>query len=411
VLISVVIVLTGIRLIFSWLLNRLNEAKSLSSPYTSIPQIQSIVDEEGYEKSQSYTISKLRFANITLLFDALILTLVLFSGVLPWIYARVSDEAEASAVTGGIFLVLSGLLISLPGLPFDWWLTFKIEQKYGFNKSSKILWISDKVKGTLLSVMIGFPLILLILKIVDWAGATWWLWGFGVVVAFQAVMQVLYPRFIMPLFNKFSPLSDGEVKTRLMNLAKKTGFKASTILVMDGSKRSGHSNAFFSGFGRFRRIVLFDTLLEQLNIDQLEGVLAHEIGHYKKGHVPKMLALSLASTFISFWLLDLLLTVDWFFHAFGFDEGQLAPGFLLFALVSGLVTFWMGPVFNLLSRRNEYEADAFAKEKVGSETALVEALRILSEKNLSNLNPHPLYSGFYYSHPTLVERERALGKL
>ena len=224
-------------------------------------------------------------------------------------------------------------------------------------------------------------------------------------------MMIVAPMWILPLFNKLEPLEEGDLKTRLLKLGEATGFSASTILVMDGSKRSSHSNAFFTGFGRFRKIVLFDTLIEQLSIEELEAVLAHEIGHFKKKHVLKLLAWSCLSLLLSFWVLSILIQYQPFFSAFGFSSSENAGvAFLLFGLLSGAITFWTTPLSSAWSRKFEYEADAFAAEAVGGGSPLVSSLKKLSEKNLSNLTPHPVYSFFYYSHPTLLERSQALEK-
>ncbi|HOY59746.1 MAG TPA: M48 family metallopeptidase, partial [Verrucomicrobiota bacterium] len=211
-----------------------------------------------------------------------------------------------------------------------------------------------------------------------------------------------------PLFNKFTPLAEGTLRERLLALAARTRFRAQSIQVMDGSKRSRHSNAFFTGFGRFRKIVLFDTLIQQLAEPELEAVLAHEIGHYRKRHVFKLLAWSALTLLAAFYAIAWLADQPWFFHAFGFTPGNIVPALLLFALLSGAVTFWFSPLANLWSRRFEYQADAFAAEVMGDPQSLIDALRKLNEKNLSNLTPHPWYSGFHYSHPTLLERESAL---
>ena len=294
-------------------------------------------------------------------------------------------------------------------MPFDWYSTFKLEEKYGFNKSTLGLWISDKVKGTLIGFVIGYPLICLLLKLVDWLGSSWWIWGFVVIFVFQLAMMVLYPKLIMPLFNKLEPLEPGDLKNQLMDLSDSSGFAAKTIEVMDGSKRSGHSNAFFTGFGKFRRIVLFDTLMEQLETNELKAVLAHEIGHYKRGHVPKMVAMSAVGMLVAFWAIAFLAKSSWFYIGFGFEGvASIAPAFLLFSIMSGLITSWLTPVFSILSRKHEYEADAFARDSMGEYHSLIGALRKLNEKNLSNLTPHPIYSAFYYSHPTLLERESAM---
>jgi STE24 endopeptidase len=221
-------------------------------------------------------------------------------------------------------------------------------------------------------------------------------------------MLVLGPVIILPLFNKFSPLSEGTLRDRLLQLAGRTHFRAASIQVMDGSKRSRHSNAFFTGFGNFRKIVLFDTLLQQLAEIELEAVLAHEIGHYKKKHLPKILAASTLGSLAGFYLLSVLRSQPSFYRAFGFEAGNVTPVLLLFGLLSGTVTFWVSPVAHWWSRRYEYQADAFAAQVMDEPQSLIAALRKLNAKNLSNLTPHPYYSAFYYSHPSLLERERAL---
>jgi STE24 endopeptidase len=296
----------------------------------------------------------------------------------------------------------------VPSLPFDWWEQFHLEQKYGFNQSTPKLWVTDKIKGVMLAFVIGFPLLWALLSLVRWAGDRWWIWGFALVFGFQLLMLVLYPKLILPLFNKLTPLPEGDLRQRLLALGDRTGFRAQAIEVMDGSKRSAHSNAFFTGFGRFRRIVLFDTLVNQLTPEELEAVLAHEIGHYRRGHIPKMIAVSAVMMFAGFAAIAWLARQPWFNQSFGFPAGVLAPTFLLFGLLSGLVTFWFTPVMNFVSRRHEYEADAFARNAMGGIESMLGALRKLAQKNLSNLTPHPWYSAFFYSHPTLVERERAL---
>jgi STE24 endopeptidase len=256
---------------------------------------------------------------------------------------------------------------------------------------------------------LGCPLLVLVLQCFAWAGALWWLWAWAALLAFQLLMSVLAPVLILPLFNQLTPLPEGALRERLLALAQKTSFRAASIQVMDGSKRSKHSNAFFTGFGRLRKIVLFDTLIAQLAEPELEAVLAHEIGHWRRRHIVKMLTLSAAGSLIAFAALAWLARQSWFAGAFGFPPAAgLAPVLVLFGLLAGVVLFWFSPLTHGLTRRYEYEADAFAKDVMGDAAPLVSALRKLNEKNLSNLTPHPFYSGFYYSHPTLVERERAL---
>ena len=369
------------------------------------------IDTETYAKSAAYTDARTRFGMLGELFDAGILAAVLCLGILPWLYESLGLLLGAGVWGQSLVLIVTLLILGLPGLPFDWWSTFRIEARFGFNKSTLRLWITDKIKGSLIGLVIGLPLLTLLLWLVNALGTNWWLWGFGIFFIFQLVMVVAYPMFIMPLFNKLEPLEEGDLKTRLFALADRTGFKAQTILVMDGSKRSGHSNAFFAGFGRFRRIVLFDTLIEQMETAEIEAVLAHEIGHYKLGHIPKIMLLSAVSTFVMFATLGWLTNADWFLRAFYFNPAavqSLVPVFMLLALLGGLVGFWFGPLSSRLSRKHEYEADAFARQAIGGPDFLIAALRKLHKENLSNLTPHPLYSAFHYSHPTLPEREGAL---
>jgi STE24 endopeptidase len=306
------------------------------------------------------------------------------------------------------FIFAVGIGLSVLRLPLAWHDQFRLEAKFGFNTTTQKTWWMDRLKGLALSFVLGYPLLTLVLWLADRGGAAWWLWAWAAMMAFQFLMMVLAPVVILPLFNKFTPLPDGSLRERLLALAQRTSFRTRAIQVMDGSKRSRHSNAFFIGFGRFRKIVLFDTLIQQLAESELEAVLAHEIGHYRKRHLQRMLAASAAGSLAGFFILAFLAKQEWFYNAFGFEPGHLGLAFLLFGLLSGVATFWLAPVTNWWSRRYEYQADAFAKEVIGAAQPLIGALRKLHEKNLSNLTPHPLYSAIHYSHPTLVERERAL---
>src|SRR5580704_11787526 len=275
-------------------------------------------------------------------------------------------------------------------------------------------WIADRIKGLLLALLLGYPLLVLVLKLIEWTGTNLWLWAAAVVVAFQLLLLFIAPAIIMPLFNKFTPLPEGELRQRLFALAQRTHFPMRSIEVMDGSKRSRHSNAFFTGFGRFRKIVLFDTLIAQLSEPEVESVLAHEIGHYKKRHVKKLLGFSITGVLVAFAAIAWLARQEWFYRAFGFEHQggfgavNVVLAMLLFGLLAGTISFWLSPLIHVWSRHFEYEADAFAHAAMGEAQSLIQALRKLNEKNLSNLTPHPLHSGFYYSHPTLLERERAL---
>ncbi len=373
------------------------------------PALSGVMDAPTYAKAVEYSLAKNSFGQWEELCEAAVLAVLVFSGVLPrWLDAW-TGLAGTAGWSQALWLVTVGLAMTLPGLPLDWWSTFRLEARFGFNNSTLRLWVADKVKGGLVALVLATPLLWLVLSLVAWSGRWWWVWGFASVMVFQLLVLVIYPLVILPLFNKLTPLPEGELKAGLMALADRAGFHARTIEVMDGSKRSGHSNAFFTGFGRFRRIVLFDTLIKQLTPAELEAVLAHEIGHYKRGHIPKMLALSAAFLAAGFFSVDWLMRSPWFLGGFGFaPKAGAAPALLLVALLGGLATYWLSPLLNALSRRHEYEADAFARDTVNGHAPLVGALRKLAEKNLTNLTPHPWFSTFHYSHPTLIEREQAL---
>jgi STE24 endopeptidase len=395
-------------------LSRLNQRHVRAHANEVPPAFREIIEEATYRRSVDYTLAKSRFGNVAEVFDTLVLIAVLFSGGLPWAFGRFSASCGTSIWTMAGFIFLVGIALSILGLPFAWYAQFKLEERFGFNTTTMKTWMLDRMKGLLLALLVGFPLLALVLKLIEWTGANWWLWASSVVIAFQLLLLLIAPAVIMPLFNKFTPLPEGALRERLFGLARRTGFPTRSIELMDGSKRSRHSNAFFTGFGRFRKIVLFDTLIAQLTEPELESVLAHEIGHYKNRHVVKLLGLSIVGVFVVFAAIAWLAGQEWFYRAFGFEyqggftAANVVPAMLLFGLLAGTISFWFSPLIHIWSRHFEYEADAFARATMGEAQSLIQALRKLNEKNLSNLAPHPLYSGFYYSHPTLLERECAL---
>jgi STE24 endopeptidase len=407
-ILTIVLILVLARYVAQLALGRLNQ-RHVRAHAAAVPEpFKEMVDEATYQKSVRYTLAKSRFGQVEETFDTALLIAVLFSGVLPWSYQTFSAALGQSSWAMAAYLFAVGLALSIFSLPLGWYAQFRLEQRFGFNTMTPKLWWTDRLKGTLLSLALGLPVLALILKLAAWAGPWWWLWAWGAILVFQLVMMVLAPILILPLFNKLTPLPEGSLRDRLLGLAERTGFRTRGIHVMDGSKRSRHSNAFFTGFGRFRKIVLFDTLMEQLREAELEAVLAHEIGHYQRRHLPRLLLWSAASLLAAFYALSVLAREAGFYRAFGFEPGEFAAALLLFGLLSGTVGFWLTPLANFWSRRYEYQADAYAAEVVGEPQPLMGALRKLNEKNLSNLTPHPLYSGFYYSHPTLLEREKAL---
>ena len=361
-----------------WLSN-LNRRHVLAHADAVPEAFRGMVDEDTYKKSVAYTLAKARFGSIEETWGFIVLLVFLFSGVLPFAFHFVAQHHGMSAWSMAVFLFGVGFAMSLPGLPFDWCGQFRLEEKFGFNTTTQKTWWLDRVKGLALALVLGYPLLVLILKIVEWTGALWWLWAWGAMLAFQLLMLVLAPVLIMPLFNKFTPLPEGTLRERLLKLAARTNFVAKSIQVMDGSKRSRHSNAFFTGFGKFRKIVLFDTLVAQLNEPELEAVLAHEIGHFKKKHIPKMLLFSTFTSLVGFYVVSVLAKQEWFYRAFGFETTNIAPALLLFTLLSGVVMFWFSPLAHWWSRKYEYEADAFAKEVMNEPQSLIGALRKLNE--------------------------------
>jgi STE24 endopeptidase len=386
-------------------LNRKHVRAHASIPPESVVEV---MDRETFDKSVQYTLAKSRLGAWEQAWRTMLVLALVSSGVLPRAYGAFVSEWGASGTAQAAFLFLFAVGLSIIDLPLDWYAQFHLEHKFGFNTTTPRLWWVDRLKGFLLAVLLGFPLLLLVVQLFQWTGEWWWLWAWAALLGFQTVMLVLAPVVILPLFNKFTPLPEGTLRDRLLGLARRTGFIARAIQVMDGSRRSRHSNAFFTGFGRFRKIVLFDTLVQQLEEVELEAVLAHEIGHFRLRHIPRMLAGSAIASVGGFYLLGRLAESEWFSRGFGFAPGQIAPVLLLFSLLAGGVSFWLVPLANWVSRHFEYQADAFAADAMKTSEPLVRALRKLNAKNLSNLTPHPWFSRFYYSHPTLIERERAL---
>jgi STE24 endopeptidase len=307
-------------------------------------------------------------------------------------------------------LIAVALIGGLLGLPFSYYGTFGIEARFGFNRTGRALWFVDLAKSTLLSLLIGVPLIALLLWLMRAAGTLWWLWAWFVFMGFQLLMLVIYPTLIAPLFNKFEPLPEGAMRTRIEALLARCGFTASGLFVMDGSRRSGHGNAYFTGLGRAKRVVFFDTLFNRLNEDEIEAVLAHELGHYKKHHIKKRIVFSALLSLAFLALLAWLMQQPWFFNGLGIPVAQvnaamLRPGVALslFMLVLPVFLFLFTPLSAAYSRRHEFEADAYAAAQ-SSAADLEQALVRLYEDNASTLTPDPLHSAFYDSHPPAAIR-------
>ncbi len=372
------------------------------------------IQSENYDKSVQYSLAKGRFHRWADLYGRALLLAVLFTGLLPWLDARSLDLAgrlfSVAHAQGIIFCLAVGAIFSIAGLPANLYATFGLEARFGFNKTTVKLYAADKLKGLLLGLVIGVPFLLVVLWLMEAMGRYWWIWVFLFISGFQLLMIIIYPTFIAPLFNKFEPLKDGELRDRILKLAEQIGFHTSGIYSMDGSRRSAHSNAYFTGIGKAKRIVLFDTLIDQMTIEQGLAVLAHEMGHYKMKHIRRMLVVQTIFLFIGLLILSFLVEYRPLFAAFALQPTSHAA-LVLFSLLSEPFTFYLGPLMNLLSRRHEYEADRFAAVMLRDGRPMEEALVNLTVKNLSNLTPHPWYSSYHYSHPTPVERIEAIRRI
>jgi STE24 endopeptidase len=368
------------------------------------------VTPEEHRKAAAYSLARMRLGFVSSPVVTALTLAAVVAGFFGLVELWIGGFVHREYLRGAVFLGAVGVLAGLVSLPFSLYSTFVLEKRFGFNTTTLKTWATDALKGLILSVVIGLPLLLLLFLFMDATGRLWWLWAFAALSLVNLGISVAYPLVIAPLFNKFSPLPEGSIAEKIRGLAERLDFKMSGIFVMDGSKRSKHSNAYFTGLGSTKRVVLFDTLVEQMSEEEILAVLAHEIGHEKKRHVLKGMALSLALSFVGFWVLSLLRHWVPLYPAFGFAGASKEALVFILGLASGPLTFFLAPAFSAWSRRHEYAADRFAAEAAGSE-AMMSALLKLNRENASNLTPHPWYSFWYYSHPTLSERLRALGVL
>jgi STE24 endopeptidase len=361
----------------------------------------------AHQKAADYTIAKSRLGLLDMAIEAGLLVGWTLLGGLDWL-----NRALLSVLGGGMLQQLAllaafALIGGLIALPLSWWSTFRLEERFGFNKMTLGLWLGDMAKGALVGGLIGLPIAALVLWLMGAAGSTWWLWAWGVWMGFNLLLLVFYPTVIAPLFNKFEPLQDESLKTRVNALMQRCGFAAKGLFVMDGSKRSAHANAYFTGFGAAKRVVFFDTLLKQLSPVEIDAVLAHELGHYKRRHVIKRIVLMFALSLVGFGLLGWLSGQAWFYTGLGVLPSMEAPNnalaLLLFMLVMPLLTFFLSPLMAQMSRGHEFEADAYAVAQTSGQD-LASALLKLFKDNASTLTPDPVYARFYYSHPPASER-------
>lgn len=398
-------------LVFNWLLSLIVETLNVRNVSTEIPdEFTGIYDAEKYAKSQRYLKDNTRFRQLQAgIMLPLTIAFILFGGF-RWVNGIATAAAPDSMILQG--LVFGGILIllsQLVGLPFSIYDTFVLEEKYGFNKTTPKTFALDILKGLLLTVLLGAPVFALVLWIFS-AVPHAWLWAWVALSVIQLFILFIAPVVILPLFNKFTPLEDGELKTKIEDFAAAQKYKLSGIFKIDGSRRSTKSNAYFTGFGKTKRIALFDTLMEKHTVPELIGVLAHEIGHCKRGHIKKSIVISLASSLLMFFILSLFISKQGLYAAFGIEGTPLYAGLIFFGFLYAPINMILGIGNSILSRKHEFEADAFAAETTKEPVALIDALKKLSVDNLSNLTPHPLKVFLQYSHPPVLERIKALRK-
>jgi len=368
------------------------------------------IDLEAHQKAADYTLEKTKMASLSTIIGSAILVMLTLGGIINTLLSVTQSSIE-SDIWSGVVLIMSVFILShLVELPIDVYQTFKIEQKFGFNRTTPSQFIKDQFLQITLMLVIGTPLLYALLHVMGQMGEYWWLYAWLLTVSFTFFMTWLVPTVIAPLFNKFTPLENEELESRIQKLFQRCGFKSKGIYVMDGSKRSGHGNAYFTGIGNNKRIVFYDTLIESLNTDEIEAVLAHELGHFKCKHVTKHMIVSTFTTLLGFALLGWLKEESWFFDGLGMMQINDAIALLLFILVLPIFTTFLQPISSRFQRKFEFEADAFASTMANPEH-LIQALVKLYRENASTLTPDPVYSSFHHSHPPASVRIEHLRSL
>ena len=389
-----------------WLASR--QIRFVAAHREQVPgQFAATIALTAHQRAADYTVERTRLTMIEIVVSAAVLIGLTLLGGVQALDLAISDWLGRGYV-GQIALIAAVIAItSVIDLPFDYYRQFGIEERFGFNRMGKGIFFADRIKGVLLGAAFGLPLLFVVLWLMNQAGSLWWLWTWVVWVVFQLLVLVLYPSFIAPLFNKFEPLKDEALKSRIEALMKRCGFAAKGLFVMDGSRRSAHGNAYFTGFGAAKRIVFFDTLLARLSGSEIEAVLAHELGHFKRRHVIKRMIVIFAVSLVMLALLGWLMQCVWFYEGLGVRPsllgGNSGLALVLFFLALPVFLFFVTPLSSLSSRKHEFEADAFAATQTDAQD-LVNALVKLYEDNASTLTPDPLYTAFYYSHPPASQR-------
>lgn len=403
----------------TWLASR--HIRYVRTHRNSVPDnFSSQINLDAHQKAADYTCAKTRLSYTNIFLDVALLLVLTLGGGLNTLAAFWSNWLSDSLAYGMALIVSTILLVGVVEVPINYYRTFVIEQKFGFNKMTLTMFFADLVKQTVLGALFGVPLLFGVLWLMEKMGVNWWLYVWFMWMAFNLIILSIYPTWIAPLFNKFTPLDDVLLKTRIEQLMQKCGFKSSGLFVMDGSRRSSHGNAYFTGFGKTKRIVFFDTLLSHLSTPEIEAVLAHELGHFKCHHVIKRIVWTFAMSLVFLWVLGYLMQQDWFYQGLGVSTSSeiwatasspsTAMALLLFFLIMPTFTFLFQPLSSLYSRKHEFEADEYAAEK-SSAGDLTQALVKLYQDNATTLTPDPLHSAFYDSHPPAALRIARLQNL
>ena len=400
-------VILGI-LIVQYLVHQLLEYLNAKRFKSEVPsELSDVFDEAEYQKSQKYKRANYRFGLISDGFSLVLTIAFLWFGGFEWVDQLTRSITDKTIPMALLFFGIITFGSAILGIPFSYYRTFVIEEAYGFNKTTKRLFFMDKIKGGVLAAILGGGILVLFMLFYQSTGPQFWIYAWGLVGVFILFINLFYSRLIVPMFNKQTPLDDGNLKSAIENYAKKVGFELKNIFVIDGSKRSTKANAYFSGFGKEKRITLFDTLIHDLDEEEIVAVLAHEVGHYKRHHIIFNLVLSLTLTGITLYILSLFINHPEMSKAIGVSTPSFHAALVAFALLYSPISEITGLAMNYLSRKFEFQADDFAKTTFAA-TPLVTSLKKLSKNSLSNLTPHPAYVFVHYSHPPLVERIRNL---
>jgi STE24 endopeptidase len=402
------IILAGyiLTLIIGYWLKILN-IRYLKAHGTEIPEeFRGHIDASLLQKTRDYTVENSRFSIIESVFDNGVLVVFLFGGILDIYNEWVLSMNMGFISRGVLFFLVLVIAQTIVSIPFNLYSTFRIENRFGFNTMTPVLWVKDLIKSLIISAIILMILVSVGLWIIRESPDHWWLYVWGFFFIFSLFIMYISPYVIEPLFNKFTPLSDKELEEGIREVCKKAGIRISRIFKMDASKRSKHTNAYFTGIGRVKRVVLYDTLIERMEKNEVVSVLAHEIGHWKKRHVFKRIMISELVALVSLYIAFRLLQTDFLLRIFSISSNSLYAHIIIIGFIGGIVAFPFTPLSNFLSRRHELQADRFACEITGNPEALASSFIKLSKDNLSNLYPHPLYAAFYYSHPPVVQRIR-----